>query len=65
MGYQDRVLEERSNLYEKLVALEKFINADSGIFADLRFDEQRRLIRQSLIMKLYMDVLDERVHNFK
>ena len=65
MGYQDRVLEERSNLYEKLVALEKFINADSGIFADLRFDEQRRLIRQSLIMKLYMDVLDERVYNFK
>ena len=65
MGYQDRVLEERNDLYEKLVALEKFINADSGIFADLRFDEQRRLIRQSLIMKLYMDVLDERVHNFK
>ena len=62
MTYQIRVIKEKKKLDKKLAALNEFI-ASVGFDAVLE-REQQRLRRQAEIMKLYSDVLAERISNF-
>ena len=62
MTYQIRVIKEKKKLDKKLAALNEFI-ASVGFDAVLE-REQQRLRRQVEIMKLYSDVLAERISNF-
>ena len=61
--YQQRVITELRELTTKYEALKYFIQ--TGSIDDLPDAEQARLIRQLDIMKLYMQVLDERINGFK
>ena len=62
MTYQIRVIKEKKKLDKKLDALSKFI--ESIGFDAVSEPEQQRLKRQAEIMKLYSDVLAERIINF-
>jgi uncharacterized protein HemY len=66
LPYQERVIEERAQLSEKLVKLDAFldrrnVSAASDTVNSLGEDERRRLVRQSLAMQNYLDILDERI----
>lgn len=60
--YQQRVVEEKADLDEKLEKLGDFCN--TPVFASLDPAEQNRLDRQFLIMNLYAQVLGERIAAF-
>lgn len=60
--FQLRVVDEKVALSEKLDKLETFI--DDSIYAGLPPTEQSMLSRQFLIMKLYEQVLAERIAGF-
>jgi hypothetical protein len=60
--HQQRVVDEKAELSEKLDKLETF--QDGAIFASLPSSEQTRLTRQLFIMKLYEQVLEERIAAF-
>lgn len=60
--HQQRVVDEKIALSEKLDKLEAF---EGGvIFCNLAPAEQARLSRQLLIMRLYEQVLNERISAF-
>jgi hypothetical protein len=61
-AHQERVVAEKSELTEKLDRLESFV--DGSVYASLSAAEQTRLSRQLLIMKLYEQVLSERIAAF-
>jgi hypothetical protein len=61
--YQSRALNEQDEVHTRLEHLKLFI--EGNFFRSLDISEQRRLNRQVLIMKLYDDVLIERMLNFK
>jgi hypothetical protein len=61
-AHQQRVVDEKSELSGKLDKLESF--CDTSIFAGLPPAEQSRLTRQLFIMKLYEQVLSERIAAF-
>ena len=60
--HQQRVVEEKAELSDKLDKLETF--HDGSIYAGLPPAEQSRLTRQLCIMKLYEQVLSERISAF-
>ena len=60
--YQERVVDEKSELSEKLEKLEAFIGGT--IYNSLPPSEQTILSRQLLIMQLYEQVLSERIGSF-
>lgn len=60
--YQQRVIEERSDLLLKLSALRAFLVGD--IFKALPVDEQERLNLQAEIMQAYANVLMDRIDHF-
>ena len=60
--HQQRVVNEKSELSEKLDKLETF--EGGAIYTSLPPAEQSRLTRQLLIMKLYEQVLSERIAAF-
>lgn len=60
--YQQRVVDEKAELSEKLEKLETFLGGE--IYSSLPTAEQTRLSRQSLIMQLYEQVLEERIGSF-
>jgi hypothetical protein len=60
--HQQRVIEEKASLSENLDKLESF--EGGAIFSSLAPAEQSRLSRQLLIMKLYEQVLSERISAF-
>jgi hypothetical protein len=60
--YQQRVVEEKTELDIKLEKLETFLNGD--IFESIPEDESRRLVRQRLVMAEYSTILGERIANF-
>ena len=60
--YQQRVVDEKDELDEKLYALESFI--DSPKFLELDRGERQRLARQAVLMTQYSDVLGERIEAF-
>ena len=61
--YQERVIEEKRELDEKLGKLKEFSTGD--VFAGLPADEQGRLNRQHSIMEDYSAVLGERIEAFQ
>lgn len=60
--HQQRVVTEREELAEKVGKLHDFTL--SLMFGELHADEQQRLHRQLLIMRLYLQVLTERIAAF-
>lgn len=60
--HQQRVVDEKAELSDKLDKLETF--EGGPIFSGLDPSEQTRLTRQLLIMKLYEQVLAERISAF-
>lgn len=61
-AHEYRVVLEMEDLSDKLTRLDAFLIGP--IFASLPEAERLRLKRQSLIMHLYVDVLQERIANF-
>lgn len=61
--YQKRVVKEAEELYEKIFALDKFINSDN-FSTSVLVQEQARLVRQFNAMKTYHSILVERIENF-
>ena len=62
-AHQQRVVDEKSELADKHEKLKVFID-ESPIYAGLPDAEKKRLVRQSLYMALYSNVLDERIDAF-
>lgn len=60
--HQQRVMDEKADLSDKLDKLETFHGGP--IYAKLSPAEQCRLTRQKLIMELYEQVLCERISAF-
>jgi hypothetical protein len=60
--FQQRVIDERAALVEKIDNLAQFTGA--AMFANLPADEKERLYRQLDIMNQYASVLGERIQNF-
>jgi hypothetical protein len=58
-AFQERVVNERKELSDKLVKLEAFLPTD--VFYTLPSAEQDRLKRQRAAMSTYLAVLDERI----
>lgn len=61
--HQQRVVDEKSALDEKITALSAFIEK-SPVFKGLPPTEKSRLDRQLRFMGPYSEVLDERIANF-
>jgi hypothetical protein len=61
--HQQRVVDEKSELDTKILALEKFI-AGSPIFTGLPDAEKERLVRQASCMNEYSGILGERIEAF-
>lgn len=62
LPHQQRVVDEKSQLDEKLEKLNGFFSTDT--FKGLNADEQFRLKMQSLFMSGYSSTLKERIENF-
>lgn len=62
--HQLRVLEELSQLSERLTKLSAFINGAGKIFSALSAEEQNRLRKQEAFMREYQSILAERIANF-
>lgn len=62
--HQQRVVTERNELNDKLIALKGFIKG-SLVFQDLPEEEKNRLKRQAEVMTEYSDILQERINAFK
>lgn len=61
--HQQRVVDEKTELDEKLTKLGAFIES-SPIFAGLPDDERERLVRQKSCMGEYSEILGERIAAF-
>lgn len=62
VGYQQRVVNERDSLQDKIGSLEAFINTHT--YDDLPAAEQIRLAHQRNAMTMYRDILNERIAAF-
>ena len=62
LPYQERVLVERDELSDKVVKLGAFLQG--SIFRTVTPEEKERLEKQYSYMKLYLDILDQRVDAF-
>jgi crAss001_48 related protein len=60
--YQERVIEEKKELDEKIEKLAAFIESDAFISVSTR--EKVRLHRQEVLMQLYSKVLADRIEAF-
>ncbi len=60
--FQQRVVDEKSELDDKLGKLTRFIG--TGSFNKLSMNEQRRMERQREIMMQYSHILGERIYEF-
>lgn len=61
--YQERVIQERRELGERLDKLWAFITGEE--FKTLPEAEQRRLEHQRAFMRGYATILDDRIQNFQ
>lgn len=61
--WQVRVVEEHDQLNERINKLIDFTKTDT--FKNLPSSEQNRMIRQRIIMRQYLEVLKERIQNFR
>ena len=64
--HQQRVVDEKAELDEKLTKLRAFMPDDESnkIFMGLPQDEKVRLIRQEAVMSEYSEILGERIAAF-
>lgn len=60
--FQQRVVDEKTELDAKLDKLRPFLTSE--MFKGLPFDEQRRMLKQSVLMEYYSEVLGERIAAF-
>ncbi len=60
--YQQRVLDEKKELDDRIVKLKRFIAGQ--VFHTLPGSEQRRLGLQHKVMKEYSSILNDRIANF-
>lgn len=60
--HQQRVVDEKTSLDEKIQKLAAFIDTDT--FDGLPDDEQDRLERQMVVMNEYSEILGERIAAF-
>ena len=66
--YQVRVIKERDDLKKKIDKLEDFISPkdrDYSIIGSLSILEISRLVKQRNIMESYLDILNQRISDFK
>ena len=63
--HQQRVAQERTELAEKLDKLGRFLFEGTSIVLSLPVDEQARLLKQYSYMRIYLEVLDERIAAFE
>lgn len=63
LPYQQRLIDEKTELDEKLDKLHDFIQ-ENPIFKTLPEDEQKRLQRQDLVMAELSQILSERIAAF-
>jgi hypothetical protein len=61
--YQQRVIDEKSELDDKISKLGDFISS-SSIFQSLPSEEKERLVRQKSCMGEYSEILGERISAF-
>jgi hypothetical protein len=61
--FQQRVIEERRELRDKLDKLNEFV--ETAMFNKLPHVEKGRMLRQRSLMADYAEVLDERIANFR
>jgi hypothetical protein len=61
--HQERVVQERTDLAEKLEKLDAFLG-DTAKFRALDFSDGCLLVEQSEIMRAYVEVLDARIARF-
>lgn len=60
--WQQRVVDERTQLFERRDRLAEFINGgETGMFGKLDIEEKKRLYIQLSIMNQYVRILDERI----
>lgn len=62
-SYQQRVIDEKAQLDERIIKLEAFLN--TGTFKSLNFSEQFWLEKQFGVMADYSYVLGERIRRFR
>lgn len=62
LPFQQRVFDEQTELKDKINKLESFFI--TPVFEGLSIQERQRLKRQLIYMKLYHDVLEERIEEF-
>ena len=62
LPHQQRVVDEKTELDEKLTKLKAFFGTD--IFKGVNEAEQARLQKQADIMQSYSDILGERIEAF-
>lgn len=58
-----RVINEREELNNRLVKLNKFLSSD--IFSRLSTEEQSLLEKQSETMEVYLSILDKRINYYR
>ena len=64
-AYQERVVAERNELYERGDRLSAFINSTSTTYRELPLMEKERLRLQFYLMEKLIEVLDDRIAYFK
>lgn len=60
--YQQRVIDEKSDLVEKIAKLETFVDGPQS--DNVAYDERKRLAWQLAYMRLYSGVLEARIAAF-
>lgn len=64
LAHQERVVQEKQELDDKIAKLSSFTNPNNDIFNALPEDEQVRLGRQLAVMAEYSSILSERINAF-
>jgi hypothetical protein len=64
LPWQDRVIQEKAELDDKLLRLSSFI-VGAPEFDDLKETEKELLIKQESLMSQYSEVLDARIDGFR
>jgi hypothetical protein len=64
-AYQERVVQEKKELDEKIEKLNDFVYGSTEIYPNLKFEERVRLKMQLGYMKEYSKILGERIADFK
>lgn len=62
--HQERVVNEKTELDEKLTKLTAFTTMQNAIYAALPREEQARLIQQREVMREYSEILGQRIAAF-